>query len=131
MWKILVVDDNFANRQLLVEMLRDHAVCDVAVNGREAFEAYMLSLEKKKPYDLVLLDIAMPEMDGLTFLNMVREVEKKSNISFGEGLTIIMITAFDKPFMQAFNSGCDDYLLKPIDPGQLMHKIKMKIKRKK
>ncbi len=131
MWKILVVDDNFANRQLIVEIVREEAICDVAVNGREAFDAYKMSLEKNSPYDAILLDIAMPEIDGLTFLNMVREVEKKSNVPFGEGLLIIMITAFDKPFMQAFNSGCDDYLLKPIDPGQLMHKLKMKIKRDK
>lgn len=129
MWKILVVDDNFANRQLMVEVLREDAVCDIATNGREAFEAYQLSLEKKDHYDLVLLDIAMPEVDGLAFLNMVREVEKRANVRVGEGLPIVMVTAFDKPFMQAFNAGCDDYILKPIDPGQLLHKIKMKLQR--
>ncbi|MFH0754799.1 MAG: response regulator [Candidatus Omnitrophota bacterium] len=127
MWKILVVDDNFANRQLMVEVLREAAVCDIATNGREAFEAYQISQEKKNYYDLVLLDIAMPGVDGLAFLNMVREVEKMAKVRVGEGLPIIMVTAFDKPFVRAFNAGCDDYILKPIDPGQLLHKIKMKL----
>ena len=127
MWKLLIADDNFANRQLLVEFLRENAVCDVAVNGREAFDAYKLSLENKSPYNAILLDIAMPEVDGLTFLKMVRESEQEANTAPGEGQLIIMITAFDKPFMQAFNSGCDDYLIKPVDPAQLIHKLKMKL----
>lgn len=131
MWKILVVDDNFTNRQLIVEVLREVAHCDAAVNGREAFEAFRISLEKNKPYDMILLDIAMPELDGLSLLGMVREVEKAAGIPVGDGVPVIMVTAFDKPFMQAFNAGCDDYILKPVDPGQLLHKVSIRLKRNK
>ena len=126
MWKILVVDDNFANRQLILEILRNFAVCDVAVNGREAIEAYNQSLQKTK-YDLILLDIAMPEIDGLEFLKMLRDNEAKAGIFEGEGLPVIMVTAYREPFIEAFNQGCDDYILKPIDPDKLIKKIKEKI----
>jgi CheY-like chemotaxis protein len=127
MWKILVVDDNQANRQLLVEVLSDHAQCDTAANGREAFDMYRAGLTKKKPYELILLDIAMPEVDGLAFLEMVRDLEASHGVEIGDGVPIIMVTAFDQPFMRAFNLGCDDYILKPVDPDQLVNKIKMKL----
>ncbi len=126
MWKILVVDDNFTNRQLILEILRDFAVCDVAANGREAIEAYNQSL-KKGGYDLVLLDVAMPDMDGVEFLKLVRENEKKAGIPLGEGLPIIMVTAFKEPVNEAFSIGCDDYIVKPIDPDKLISKIKEKL----
>ena len=126
MWKILVVDDNFTNRQLILEILKELAVCDLASNGREAIEAYNQSL-KKGGYDLVLLDVAMPEIDGVEFLKKVRENEKKAGILLGEGLPIIMVTAFKEPFKEAFSYGCDDYIVKPIDPDQLISKIKEKL----
>jgi two-component system chemotaxis response regulator CheY len=127
MWRILVVDDNFANRMLLTEILREAAVCDVAANGREAIEAYNLSIDGKRPYDLVLLDVAMPEIDGLQFLTMVRDAEKAAGVMLGEGLPIIMVTAHEKPFMKAFISGCDDYVIKPVNGAELLGKIKEKL----
>ena len=130
MWKVLVVDDNFANRQLLVEMLRDLAYCDVAVNGQEAIEAYNRSVAQGKPYDCILLDIAMPEIDGLVFLTMVRDSEHQGGIAVGEGVPIIMITAYPLPLMDAFNRGCDDYVLKPVHADQLLARMKDKIEKK-
>ena len=127
MWKILVVDDNFANRQLLIELLADQAKCDVAANGNEAIDAYNVSIEHKQPYDLILLDIAMPEVNGLEFLKMVRDGEKRAGILLAEGIPIIMVTAFKEPFMDAFNKGCDDYVMKPIDPDDLIQKIEKKL----
>ena len=60
MHKILIVDDNFENRQLLAEILRETAVCDFAATGKEAIEAYNLSLQKEDYYSLILLDIELP-----------------------------------------------------------------------
>ena len=127
MWKVLVVGDNFGNRQLLIEVLGDKAKCDSAGNGREAVEAYNLSVRNKKPYDVILLDIAMPEMDGMEFLKLVRDNERAAGVVAGDGVLIIMITAFDKPFMQAFNSGCDDYVLKPVQGDDVISKITAKL----
>lgn len=126
MWKILVVDDAFENRQILVEILRDFAVCDTAANGKEAVEAYNRSV-KSNSYDLILLDVAMPEINGIDFLNLVRENEKKAGIPLGNGIPIIMVTAYKEPFMDAFNKGCDDYIVKPIDPSSLLKKIEDKL----
>jgi two-component system chemotaxis response regulator CheY len=65
MWHILVVDDNPNNCMLLVSTLEDLAECDVAENGEDALVAYDKSLENKKPYDAIRLDIAMPGIDGV------------------------------------------------------------------
>ena len=130
MWKVLIVDDVFVNRQLLVEILNDIAKCDVAANGKEAIEALNYARESD-PYDLILLDIAMPEISGLEFLELLRENEKKAGISLGDGVPVIMVTAHKESFIKAFNDGCDDYILKPIDPDILVKKVKTILGEKK
>lgn len=123
MWKVLVVDDNFLNRQLFVDTLEDLAQCEVAVNGKEAMDKYTASLSGKK-YDLVLLDIAMPEVNGIEFLKMLRDDEKARGLQTEARLPVIMVTAYRQPFIEALDRGCDDYILKPIDPDVLVKKIK-------
>ncbi len=123
MYKILIVDDNFENRQLLAEILREVAVCDFAASGKEAIEAYNLALQKGESYNLILLDIELPEINGLEILGKIRESEKKAGIALGEGIPIIIVTAYEKRFLEAFDKGCDDYILKPIDTDLLLKKI--------
>jgi len=127
MYRILIVDDNFENRQLLAEILREVAECDFAANGMEAIDAYNLSL-KKNPYSLILLDIEMPGINGLEILQKIRASEQKAGISLGNGVPIIIVTAYEKRFVEAYNYGCDDYVLKPIDPDVLIKKIEQKIR---
>jgi len=123
MYKILIVDDNFENRQLLAEILREVAACDFAASGKEAIDAYNLSLEKGEPYNLILLDIELPEVNGLEILQKIRESEQTVGIPLGEGIPIIIVTAYEKRFLEAYNKGCDDYILKPIDSDELLKKI--------
>jgi len=123
MWRVLIVDDDFYSRKLILETLRDRAVCDMAVNGEEALRAIESSFADDTPYDIVLLDIAMPGMDGISFLERLRAIEFESGIVLGDGVPVIMITAYEKPFLTAFNKGCDDYLLKPVDPDELIKRI--------
>lgn len=126
MWKILVADDDFVNRKLLVEILKSHAECDVAADGNEAIEAYELSVKQSDPYDVILLDISMPGKDGMEVLTHVRKQEEKKDIMLGAGVPIIMVTAHREPFLDAFNKGCDDYILKPINAQLLISKIEEK-----
>lgn len=123
MHKILIVDDNFENRMLLAEILREIAVCDFAATGKEAIEAYNLSTQRQSPYSLILLDIELPEVNGLEILHRIRESEKAAGVALGEGVPIIIVTAYEKRFVEAFNKGCDDYVLKPIDTDILLTKI--------
>ncbi|MCK5216058.1 MAG: response regulator [Candidatus Omnitrophica bacterium] len=123
MYKILIVDDNFENRQLLAEILREVALCDFAATGIEAVDAYNLSVRREEPYSLILLDIELPEVNGLEILEKIRGSEKDAGIALGDGIPIIIVTAYEKRFLEAYNKGCDDYILKPIDTEILFQKI--------
>ncbi len=126
MWKILVVEDSPENRELIIEILRDVAVCDGAGNGKEAIEAYNRSLQGQ-PYDLILLDIEMPDIDGLEILRKIRKNEEAAGIALGDGIPIVMVTAHRKPFLDAFYQGCTDYVVKPISADKLIKKIEQKL----
>jgi len=123
MWRILVVDDNPNNCMLLVSTLEGLADCDVAENGEDALVAYEQSLENKNPYHAILLDIAMPGIDGVEVLRRIRAREQQNNILPDQAIPIFMVTAHKAPFMDSFNVGCDDYILKPIEPDKVIAKI--------
>lgn len=123
MWRILVVDDNFVNRKLLTELLKDDARCDIAVDGREALDAYRLSLSEQTPYDMVLLDIAMPDVGGLEVLRTIRDDERAREIPEDKQVPIIIVTIFDEFYGKAYEAGCTDYILKPLDVNALKEKI--------
>lgn len=127
MWKILIVDDNFVTRKLIQEILKDKAVCDAAASVQDAIEAYNLANTESDPYALVLLDVAMPEINGMEFLKYVRDDEQKRGFLLGEGVPIIMVTAYKEHFLKAFDYGCDDYIIKPIDAKNMLKKIEDRI----
>jgi CheY-like chemotaxis protein len=111
--RILLAEDNRVNQLLAVRLLekRGHEVT-VAGNGEEALEAL-----DKQAFDLVLMDIQMPEMDGLQATAAIRKGEMKS----GKHIPIIAMTAHamvgDKE--RCLEAGMDDYIAKPIRPEEL------------
>ncbi len=116
--KSLVVEDDFVSRIVLQKMLSAYGPCDVAVNGREAIEAYSLALNDGNPYELICLDIMMPEMDGKEALKKIRQLEKELGIHPVNEVKIFMITALDTPkdVVDAYyQGGCTAYLVKPIE----------------
>ncbi|MBN1521910.1 MAG: response regulator [Candidatus Aureabacteria bacterium] len=128
MWKILLVDDNFSGRKLVMKTLEGKAKCDIATNGNEALQAYELSLKENKPYDVILLDIEMPEVDGLEVLKRIRQKEEESGVKRGQEIPIIMLTVHREPFSDAFKKGCDDYIVQPIRPDFLIERIEKHVK---
>ena len=127
MWKVLVVDDEAINRRLIRGVLAYKAVCDCVETGQEALIAFTSAYETKNPYQVVLLDIAMPQMDGIEVVKAMRGYEETNGIRLGKGIPIIMVTAFKEPFMEAFQEGADDYILKPVDQDTLIQKIRDRV----
>jgi len=124
--KTLIVEDDFTSRLLLQGILQSYGPCHISVNGREAVEAVGLALSAKEPYNLICLDIMMPEMDGQAALKKIRALEDEASIVASEGAKIIMTTALDdkKNIMSAFREQCDMYLVKPIDKDKLIEDLK-------
>ena len=119
--KTLIAEDDFTSRLLLQKLLEGYGTCHIAVNGREAVEAARLAIEEGEPYDLICMDIMMPEMDGQKALGEVRRLEQTSVVSGLGHAKIIMTTALaDKAnVMKACEQRCDGFLAKPIQKAKL------------
>lgn len=124
--RILIVDDNLTNRLILHEILKPYGIIATAANGIEAIEKIIEGLENKAPYDLICLDIMMPEMDGQTALRQIRKAEENAGIFSNNGAKIIMTTALNDllNIQEAYAELCDGYLVKPISKAKLLHTIK-------
>lgn len=115
--KILLAEDDYATRKFMTSFLSKYGECDVAVDGMEAVDAYLMALEDGEPYDLICLDIMMPAMDGYQVLMSIRNMEKERQISADEGVKVIMTTALNEEqnVKMAFDLGCSVYSGKPIN----------------
>ena len=120
--RFLVVEDDFGSRRLLQVLLAQYGQCDVVVDGNEAIEAFRLAWEENEPYDVILLDIMMPNLDGQEALRTIRSVEREIGIATDDEVKVIMTTALEDPknVVEAFyEGGATSYLVKPISKEKL------------
>lgn len=114
---ILLAEDHPVNQKVALILLeRFGYTADAVATGRQAVDAF-----EKNDYDLILMDVMMPDMDGLEATQLIRESEKTS----GGHVPIIALTAMamvgDRE--RCIQSGMDDYITKPIDPELLRAKL--------
>jgi two-component system chemotaxis response regulator CheY len=121
----LIVEDDFTSRLLLQSFLAQYGECHIAVNGREAVAAFRAAHKDGQPYDLICMDIMMPEMDGQAAVREIRAIEEAEGLLSTHGVKIIMTTALDdvKNVVQSYKALCDAYLFKPIDTKKLLGHI--------
>jgi two-component system chemotaxis response regulator CheY len=124
--KTLIVDDEVTSRELLSMILKAYGTVDTAADGLEGLKAYNLALGRE-PYDLIMLDIMLPRMDGQQVLKAIRRIEQERGLVGPEQVKIVMITALGdfSNVSQAFASACTSYLTKPI----LADKVKAELAR--
>jgi CheY-like chemotaxis protein len=106
----LLAEDNTVNQKVALQMLKRLGYkADVAANGLEVLQAL-----NRQPYDLVLMDVQMPEMDGI-------DAAKKIRMKWPKGPKIIAITAYamDGDRERCLQAGMDDYISKPIQLDEL------------
>jgi two-component system chemotaxis response regulator CheY len=125
--KILIAEDAPVNQLLLANFLKPYGDCYVAGDGRAAADIFRESLEQDgHRFDLVCLDIMMPEMDGQAVLQEIRQLEKDKGIPADEQVKVIMITALDdsENIMQALVKGkCEGYLTKPVSKARMQEQL--------
>lgn len=118
---ILVVDDNEMNRDVLARRLqRQKYAVEVAENGEQA-----LNMLQARPYDLILLDIQMPVLNGYDVLERVKADDTLRDIP------VIMITAVDDldSVVKCIELGAEDYLFKPFNPVLLRARVGASLER--
>lgn len=124
---ILVVDDDKDVLKSLEGRLKTAGYrVQCAANGKEAVGAF-IQFFYADPFEVVLLDINLPDMDGCDILKLIRQEEELRGVRAGEGVTVIMQTAAKESWMDAFHKGCDDYIIKPYSFQDLLAKIQGKI----
>lgn len=124
---ILIVEDEYISRVLLKEMLAPFGDCKMVTNGKEAVAVLHESYnDSKKRFDLVCLDIMMPEMDGHQVLRELRKIEKEKGLKSIEMTKVVMISALDdtENIIEAIVVGrCQAYLTKPVNKGRLEEQL--------
>lgn len=114
--KILLIEDDPSNRRLLGYILKSEGFEVVSCSdGQEALQDF-----EESPADLVILDLMMPNMDGIEFCRTLRSLHKTQKIP------VIVLTAKDQTEdrYEAFKVGADDYLTKPFDPVELLYRVR-------
>ncbi|MDO8963818.1 MAG: response regulator [Coriobacteriia bacterium] len=118
--RILLVEDTEDNRMLVLAYLRNtpHEVV-IAENGQLAVDAYR---DATTPFDLILMDMQMPVMDGYEATSEIRKIEAAES---RERVRIVALTAFALPqeAKTAIDAGCDEYLTKPIKKATLLEAV--------
>jgi two-component system chemotaxis response regulator CheY len=115
--KSLVVEDDLIFNRILRGMLSRYGSCESITNGQEAVYLFLRAHENGTPFDLILMDIMMPEMDGLQAVQIIREKEALMNIPVTQKVKIIMATALSDPrtvIKGLYESDADSYLVKPV-----------------
>ena len=114
--KILAVDDDFINLKLLHSMLKKNDSVSEVVEAKNGLEALNV-LKEQSDIGLVLLDIKMPIMDGIEFLNNLEAMPNLNKIP------VIVLTTDETRRSESFDHGAFDFLVKPIRDAELSSKI--------
>ena len=124
--KALVVEDEFSSRKILQKFLKSLGEVDVATDGHEAIEAIETSIKDGAPYQLICLDIMIPDISGLEVITKIREIEAANGIHGLDGTKIIMTSARNdkETILSCFKKGCEAYLIKPISKSKLDDQLK-------
>ena len=118
--KILIVDDEMSVRNSLREwFLEDGFAVETAEDGNAALQRM-----HSGPYDIVIIDLKMPGMDGITLERRIREIDKDA--------AIIILTAFAsvETAVEALKLGAFDYVTKPVDPDELSNTVRNALKQR-
>lgn len=124
--RALIVEDDFTSRMILQRFLTPYGGCDIAVDGNEAVQAFQMAWDENKPYDLICMDIMLPNMNGLDAIEYIRNLETSLAGKYHQKVVIIMTTSKDdkEDVKNSMEKGANWYLLKPVNKQILLNKLR-------
>ena len=123
--KILIVDDELVSRKKMKKILQHYGACHAIDNGRAAIDAYTEALLTREPFDLITLDVSMPDMGGTGGLSNIRKYERNNAIPKEKRAKILMVSshADHETVVASIESGCDDYIKKSFPLVHVFQKL--------
>jgi two-component system chemotaxis response regulator CheY len=123
--QILIMEDDPVSSKLMQKYLEPYGDCTPVFNGIDAVQVFEQAVADGKMYQIIILDIMVPEMHGKDVLRSIREIEKRNGVPANRRSRIIMTTALSDTsnVVESFKSRCDAYLVKPIDRKVLIQEI--------
>lgn len=128
--KALIVEDDYTSRTILRKLLMAYGDVEVAVDGSEGLSLFKSAREHGHPFDLICLDIMLPEKDGIAVLKEIRALEAADEEDHDreddiKPVRIIMTTALsDRAHVAEAIKHCDGYLVKPYRKGRLLQYLR-------
>ncbi len=123
--RVLVVDDELVSLKKMQKIMESIAECQTADCGKDAIDVFRAGYRNGAPFDVVTLDVSMPEMDGTEVLLEMRAIEEDCKVSRENGCKIMMVTSHsDKDtVITCVQAGCNDYIAKPFDRETVLKKL--------
>ena len=123
--KILVVDDELVSRKKMHKIMEQAGECESYDNGTDALKAFKDAMVSDAPFDLISLDIAMPDMSGIDVLTQIRAFERENGVARSESVKIMMVTSHSdqENVVASLKAGCNNYIVKPFDKERVFSKI--------
>ena len=123
--KILVVDDEIVSRKKMMRITTDFGSCEGVQNGKAALSVIKTSLEEWQLYDLITLDVSMPDISGVEVLNTIRKMEEAKRLDEEEQAKILMVSSIsDMKTVKACMGKCNGYMIKPFNKELVVDKLK-------
>ena len=121
--KILYAEDNPVNQKVTQLLLQKAGIqCDIAANGRKAIEMY-----KKNNYELILMDMQMPEIDGVESARQIGKIEENEKVKNPVFIVAVTANSFSEDKQKCFDAGMNDFISKPFKQNELKSIIKKAI----
>ena len=123
--KIMIVDDEPVSRRIMAKTLAPIGKCTITDSGKKAIVLFEKAVKKKAPFELIILDISMPDISGIQVLNQIRTREKNLKTPKDGRAKIIMVTASMRRSVirKCIRLGCNSYIAKPYNRAQIFREL--------
>jgi two-component system chemotaxis response regulator CheY len=124
--RILVLEDDPVSGKLITNYLEPYGDCDLVTDGKSAVEFFQKAIQTDDRYQLIFVDIMVPEIQGHDVVRMIREMEQNENIPFEKRAKVIITSSLSdaENIIESFKAAGDSYLIKPIRKTKLINEIK-------
>lgn len=124
--KALIVEDDAVSRKVMQGILSQYCECHTAEDGGKAVEAFSSAWDKDDPFDVVCMDIMMPNMDGHEALARIRSIERDRGTPPERVVKVIVTTSVDDPHnvvRALYRGGATAYIVKPVEKDRLLEEM--------